>query len=415
MLIKTQQFINQLEKDIQLLSLDKRVLNFKGSYLLKQIGDYLTDIDCNQKHYPNASLSAKIIAMIKKLPKQFTFIKMSCGKYMNIKPPWRLNSDGSCNFKYDDVLIWLNSDHVKKVLPEKLYKHVYTTLTNPFSIIELAKLTEELSDYSNVTWRLEDLEKGRLYKHDKLYIISDILRQPEYCLLRFIYKFEQDYIPIDFAIKLIDDLDKNHYFEYYTHDWYKIVKFFKFHFINHAVNYIQQRMKPLEADIAIINKIKLIRIMTKNIQLFNDAIIPVQTDLIKFCSGLGYDYDEELEEKLKQKVTDFSEKLFHELKNELKPEFLLQTMKYYTKMIHGATKVAVSDLKTTKTNPFFFFELDQFEFLFDLSIRASIEPEEFIYKMKNICITYKVEPTELIKIFNQEKICSKNKCKVLFG
>jgi hypothetical protein len=277
MITKTTEFMRDFENDLNWININKsKPLIFKGSYTVKELGDILSDIDIQA----NVSYNSRLLSIVSNIIKKnnsnqspFTFLQLIVGKYEEFIFPWYIYNDGKCYYNTEKTRIWYNNLIEKKILPKTLETYVYSKLfSNNIQISNLIEVENSLHLYANIIWTENDIIKGYKYVRGINYDLISIVKK-EIPVLEYIYTYNNNFINIDFA--LIDYKYKipisGRLNSYYTSDYYKIMKSYRWKIEKVYQTEYLQTMKTIETDIS---KIYLMNTFQNiiNIQKINNNI-----------------------------------------------------------------------------------------------------------------------------------------------
>lgn len=233
MIKKTEEFDIKLHNDFFWININRnKSLKVKGSYKIKKNGDILSDIDIQCNVYFNEKLLQILYNVINKNKSKnspFTFIHLIVGKYKEFILPWILDNEGECYYNVEKTKDWVSTIKKEKLVPELIIKYIEEKLfSSNITISNLIDIEYKLYLYSDILWEQTDILKGYKDVRGIRYNLLDEIKT-EIPVMEFIYKYENEYINIDFA--LFDHnfiiIPENKLYPYYTNNFYKIMKVFR--------------------------------------------------------------------------------------------------------------------------------------------------------------------------------------------
>lgn len=160
MALKTQTFDEQLTKDMELITVNKKFpYSVKGSYSRKKFGSMISDIDFTGRVIYNKSLCHRLSDIISTPYDSFTFLNFSFGLIDQLVVPWDVNSTGDCYFNHQDSLKWLHQ--AEPFLSKDHYKMFQSILTpEEVSVADLISIKNILLENYEIQWTPDRLRSG---------------------------------------------------------------------------------------------------------------------------------------------------------------------------------------------------------------------------------------------------------------
>ena len=395
MIIKTQEFDKQFDKDIQLIKINKNTrLIKKGSYKRKSYGSYITDIDIAENVYFNKKLFKIVYNVLKKIKRnnvKFNFIKMSCGDFQEFKLPWKFDSEGGCNFNLQEVKEWY-TEFVKKNLidtdsKEEIKKNLFSETIRIKNIINIENI---LQPYSEIIWYEEDIKRGYIQYNGKIYKLLEIIKY-ETPVLEFLYQCDKEMISIDYALvdKKYKKVPLNNMYRFYDQDWYNIIKSFDWKLEKKYKYEFLSVMKNVEKLISLRHQIKVLYNLKKSKNISKSLEKKFRNKIEEL---LGYNIDKYTLKKLTDIINNnleiYGEYFYKYLKDKYKSKYIL----YSKRGIESQKYVNEEKIKERKDIkcPFFSTDIEDFKKIYNFS--------------KKICIDSKLITECFVKIAKKHNI-----------
>lgn len=237
MIIKSPEFDNDIQRDVKSLYINSKYpFDIKGSYVVKENGDYVTDIDFTAKVKFTHKLWDIVFSRIHQ-QKKFTFLRVVCGvKYWYTHPPWKKSADEFVNsllsISITDVQTWvykmssfLTSDVLSEITPIISKMRVSGITVCFLSTIEMI-----LNNNAQIIWLEKDLLRGYIEDGAYRYDLIDVIVH-EHPVLELVYQYKGDYCLIDIGMvdnyytwKKLSKYSTDVIGKFCVRDWYKIAK-----------------------------------------------------------------------------------------------------------------------------------------------------------------------------------------------
>jgi hypothetical protein len=382
MIKNTPEFKKELENNLSWITFSKNnPLILKGSYKTKPLGSFISDIDFTALVYFNDILVKKIVSIIENLPQsnKFTFIRLKSGFDKKFQTPWSIDKIGGCEYNQDDTDKWLKN--LKEKVDDKTYQEISNILNkDEIQIRDLIEVENILKPYSEIIWKKEDIKRGYIIKNEVKYDLLETLKNNQ-AILKYLYKYPIDnknyYVSIDVA--LVDKkfpFKSNILYNYYTGNWYKILKSFKYYI---KKDYFDQYLKDLNSIDLFTSLLANVRMLSKIVKykLINQTDFIFISSLIKKQLALsGFDYKQSLSDientlikKINTTVYDWVQFYKEQLDKKYKKEFDF----YFDRIDFASIPVSKNEIKKrTKSGlrcPFYIIDIDEFNLLYELSDR----------------------------------------------
>lgn len=255
MIVKSDKFVQRLNSRLYQLTFNRqKPLVLKGSF---KVAHYITDIDYTAYVHFNQKLIEIIVNKISRLI-DFIFLYLNAGKYDEFKLPWYIHPKKGCDFDLLKSQKWFFTLKNIKLLPYNIIEYIETRLMgDKITIKGLIEIEEILNEYDTIRWFLPDMKRGYKEVRGKKYVLLDELKKDTGPVLNCIYVDGPNYIGFDVGLS---DFKFKHkiptwMYPYYTQNWYKIFKKYKFNIENdHRETYLHAH-KSMEVENALLARI----------------------------------------------------------------------------------------------------------------------------------------------------------------
>lgn len=380
MLIKTRDFESKLIYDLKQLTNNQ--FTIKGSYKIKDFGSYITDIDVETNVVFDRTVFIKFINKVEKL-KQFIFIQMSLGFKKQYELPWKIDNYGGCEYDPEKVASWYNNFKNMKLVPDTVYKYIEEKLfSDTISIKNLIDIENELYPYSEIIWRQDDIKKGYVYYLDTKYELLDML-SIENPVLEFLYNYKGEFCIIDLALndnKYTYEF-ANDMYKYYTKDWYKIMKLFRWKIKKEYQTEYKKIMKTIDIFMAIYNKIILIEKVYKYRLLPTRDFYNIENDIKFELKKLDITFDLSTKKKLLDIVNKYLEKYIDYFKTKLNETFIDKFDFQYQRGLDSqivAKEIITKRVKNNIKCPFFRTDIEDYKRFVKITKKLSLDLDHVI-------------------------------------
>jgi hypothetical protein len=384
MIIKTSHFDNKLFTDLKQLIVNKSsTFRVMGSYKIKEFGSYISDIDIQTNVIYNQTLFNILINKIEK-SRSFIFIHMSLGFKKEYALPWKIDNFGGCDYDPEIVKEWYKNFRKMNLVPDSVYTYIENKLfSDSISIKCLIDVENELHQYSEIIWTLDDIKRGYIYFLNTKYTLLDML-QFEQPVLEFIYKYEGDFCLIDLA--LLDNRYKYEFeqdmYKYYTQDWYKILKFFRWYIKKEYQNEYLETMKKIDLLMAIYNKIILIEKVYKYRLVSQKEFLYIENDIRINLLNTNINFDDHAKNSIKFAVNKYLESYVEYFKNKLNTnipdKFVSQNKRGIEAQLLVTKEIITRRVKNGVKCPFFKTDIDEYKQFMDITNKLSLDLEKTI-------------------------------------
>lgn len=416
MLRKTKDFDRQVMKDIyDFEKFSIKPIKKKGSYFRKNYNELVTDIDINFYFDEKKDVEQPFLDIFQTAKKNphFVFLYMKCGSY-DIKNICELSHFGDCTFNPKNIDMWL--EHIKNKIDKETYEKVSKLLSKEISLRDVMDVNILIKKYKEIIWNEKEIKDGFvIHKTDKIFL-KDAVKQDNYALIRFLYIYRNMSCIFDFTVKTSSpDRNISILERYYTDDYYKILKSFRWYLKENAMKPYFSLVDTLKDLIIFESKKELYDFILKykpalNVQLNNLRII-----LHDFCKFFNIKFDN-INEEIKAQMTFKCKSIMKQLEPLIDPTKLkdIYVFKYYVNK--SQIKININELIKRFENgnecPFLIFQKNEIETLADFSVRSLLSLEEITgcidqvnkdpsYVVKNIFKnkTYTIRKTEKLSFF----------------
>ena len=281
MLVKTKEFVEKLNSKLYQYTFNKKIpLSLKGSF---RDTTYISDIDFSAYVYFNDKFIQILIHKLNNL-KDFKFLYLNAGIDKDMKTPWVIYPKSGCDFDIDKARKWFSEFKTKKIIPNDSYTKIEQILNKKKLILgDIVEIQEILKEYNRIRWFLPDIINGTKTIRGHTYTLLEELKRDTGPVINTIYIDGKDIVSVDIGL-----VDKKHghpiwetMYKYYTTNWYKILKSYKF-FISkdHETEY-KKTMSSLEYENAVLAKSKLLNSLMKYNPVGKNSINYIAQDLRK--------------------------------------------------------------------------------------------------------------------------------------
>lgn len=397
MLRKTLEFDKAFTRDKELLRIGY-VAYEAGSYKTKEFGEYISDIDINEKvNIDNPNFLHFVNRMLQKIKgSNIKFLYTHCGYYNDFRLPWKITEYGDCIYDREEVKKWLSS--IKGKIDLKMYKKIKNTLgldkeARSITIFDLFTVREMLKKLgSRIKWYEEDLKKGEKTIGGITYNFIDLLRQSENCVFNYLYKYENTYTLIEQVI-----IDKKYrvkrptLYEWYKRNLYKYYKFLKWFYDIPNLEELQKKITPYSV---LASKIKLLEILKSDSVAYNS----MKPRIEKECLTTGLTCDETTFDAIHEKINKI---LTDNLFNYLKPNFETDTkiVAFYLRQLESVEPTSQEFINKTKT-PFYVLSDKEIVEVIEKAKKHKIDYVKFVNCIYDTSVKYKVKPSSVLSLIN---------------
>ena len=265
MIIKTPEFAKKFNRDLSWIVINKnRPLKFKGSYILKNYGDIITDIDIDCMVKFNNKLLNILVNIINKTQNPqnpFTFLQLNLGYYKEFRFPWIIDNRGGCQYNLDKTREWYENLKKNNLLPLEVINSLHKQLfEDKLNLKILLGIEKQLYSYSKIIWNVNDILRGyKIFKGTSYFLLDEL--KNENFILEYLYKYNNNYVSVDFALRDKDikiDSIKKVMNSFYTQDLYQILKKFKWKLKDNDRIEFVGTLKKFELLIALIYQVNII-------------------------------------------------------------------------------------------------------------------------------------------------------------
>ena len=429
MVIKTKEFDRQLSRDVSWITINRKLpLWQKGSYKIKEWGDTISDIDFQARVYLTPQLINIITGVIRKNSRPsspFMFIHMSVGKYKEYEVPWTIDEHGGCDFDLKRAHDWLDWFIEQNLVPQSTISYITSKLySESMKIRDLIDVENVLHPYAEIIWRLEDINRGFVERDGHRYYLLDQMKK-ETPVMEYIYRYKGDgYVAID--VGLVDKKYKTgpteKMYRYYTDDWYKIMKSFRWKLNEDDKPGYFAAMRQVDDLISLKYTIGLIQKLEKHKLLPRNERVKMVLNVYKGLDKIineEYKYDDHIREVIRE-LGNYNEISFPELGNfmyEKINHILKKYVLYYaSKLKDGDRETALlylhrgveSQIPTSQETiksrsnvgvkcPFFSTSMDDLEKLMGLAVRMDLPHEKIIDCFSQVSTQLGLSVTDIIQ------------------
>jgi hypothetical protein len=412
MLIKTEEFVRMFERDLYQIQISKHSpIYLKGSYKIKPVGSVITDIDVGEKISASPNVLKRLVQIIN-TSKKFIFVKMYCGDYNEFIPPWTIGSEGGCSYNPGDARKWFNKISKLDVSTETLEAIKFNLFGEYICLKNLLEIQRLLMPYSNIIWRIDDIEAGVKTMSGHVYNLVEMIREGANTVIEYIYRYtsvragvaRDDFCSIDFGIDPVHYRIPEKLYDYYKNSWYTIFKSYKWYLKDEYKGEYVDVIKLLEHMTGLINRIKLLR---KVVSL--DLLTPKDREFIlQDCTkqaklqGIKFTYENLgiVMEKLSKKIDKISREYIPVFRKKIQERFEPMITSYEMKAKIGEIPVSQEMLRKNLEDgfkcPFFTALNDDFSYVYGLSKRTGLDPVMMIECVRKVAKAFSLPITVVI-------------------
>lgn len=410
MIIKTREFDQQFNNDLHWITINRNMpLWQKGSYKVKEWNDIITDIDLQARVFYNEKLVDIVSNMLHKLRTRngpFRFIHMAVGRFEGFDLPWIIDNTGGCQFNLQKAYKWFEWFSHQKLVPKKVIDYIKSKLyVNKLLLRNLIDIENAIHSYAEIVWTEEDIRRGFIDSRGVRYNLLDAMKT-ETPVLEFLYYYNNDFVAIDVGL-----VDRGHVaptsgnmYRYYTNDWYKILKAFRWKLQEQYRPEYYEAMTKITAMIAIRYKLELLPKLSKHSIFTKEQMAIAMRALAKEMDKQGISYKgkapkvvaqdiyEYVNHSLRDKVTHFA-KLLNPNERE---KILLHLQRGAEAQIPVTVETMQKRHDINIQCPFFPADMDDFEYLTALAMRMDMDPEHLVECFSQIAILKKTSVRSVI-------------------
>jgi hypothetical protein len=412
MIIKTKEFDRKFSHDIDWITINRRLpLWQKGSYKVTEFGYPITDIDLQARVHFNPRLLRIISNVLDKnrsTRSPFSFIHMSVGKYDGYSVPWNIDDKGGCDYDPKNVIKWFDEFKMKGLVQDSTLYYIKKKLFSRNMLIRnLIDVENILHPYEEIVWSRNDIERGYITQGGTKYMLSDAM-QTETPVLEFAYYHRNnEYIPVD--VGLVDKKfavpPSGKMYRYYTNDWYKIMKTFRWKLPEDERKEYFIFLNNINSLIALKYQVGLIEKLTRGRVFNRDRLDAMRTRVYRSLENLLIPYKgismvdiglflyERVNNVLKNHVSYFAKKL--------KKEDRKSIMYGLKRGIESQIPTTIGKLAARRKGgikcPFFPVDIGEFDQLVPLAIRLDMKTETVVNCFSKVALEMGKSVAEIIK------------------
>ena len=380
MIIKTPSFNDNLLSDFKQLSINKdSPIMIHGSYKIKDNGSYITDIDIQTNVRYNQTLINILVYKIER-SSSFIFIYMNFGIKKEFILPWKIYNNGDCDYDPDKVKTWYKTFKNKRLVPVDINTFIENKLfSDTISIRNLIDVENKLHNYSEIHWSLNDIKRGYITILNTKYVLLEMMKNdPPVVVLEFLYKTDNDFCLVDYA--LVDNKYKfrieDEMYKYYTQDWYKIMKLFRWKIKRKYQPEYFEIMKKLDHILAIESRINLLEKVYKYKLTTKEEFINIENEVQEHLLKLNIKFDTEIRRKINNKVNNYLEKYIDHFKSKLNDnfadEFSLRFQRGLDSQLLLSKEIISLRFRYGIKCPFFLLDMNDYKQFFEISKKFSL-------------------------------------------
>lgn len=393
MLKNTQEFKEKLENDISQITINKKFpLILKGSFKIKPFGSYLTDIDYTAIVKYNDSLVKRLVQIIQNVSRdnKFIFIRLKCGVYQDLGIPWEIDKFGGCDFDLLKTINWFKN--IKNKIDKETSVKISEILNKDKLLIEdLIEIEFLLKNDLEIIWTKEDIERGYIIKDGITYNLVDQMKNSPLCVAKFLYRYPYQgnnyYVSID--VGLIDKEFPNQFkmklYPFYTDDWYKIFKTYKFLLKpEYSEQYLSdlkeiEKLTAINSYIRMILKILKYRLTDKKDFIFLSRKLKEKLEEEKFTL---YPDLKLIEKDIQKRLNDEVYKYIDFYKTKLTDKYLKEYGLFFDRTDYAKIPISRENLIERRNQgikcPFYEIDISEFNILYTLADKLLLNYKDLI-------------------------------------
>lgn len=317
-----------------------------GSFAKMRYTMPVTDIDIKER----VTFNEKWVEILKKIIRRnqydtspFYFLTLGCGKKKDFIPPWKFGPDGEypwgkkeqewiledekimfvpegeCVFNIHDARKWFDEFASKKLLAQNKLQEIHDILYGKsIRVNQIMNIDKILEENGEIYWTQEDILKGYKVLDDHKYDFLSTVKKNN-VVIEYALKYKNYFIKVDFGMlgTKINRIPK-YINRYYTQDWYKIMKTFRYKLREEYVDSYKKLMEIVLDDTSLRYMIELLEDMYK-------YKLPIAREFQETVSNMLKEYDltytPNLKHNLEKSVQSYCKKYVKEYSYYLKEEY----------------------------------------------------------------------------------------------
>ena len=354
------------------------------------------------------------------------FLQLSCGFKNEFQPPWTIGRHGSCNFSLEFARKWFSNfkklNTTTNLVPEDVISFIDSIFKkDTLRIGDIVEIENILYPFAEIIWSQQDIAIGYKIINGQHYSLSSIITK-EAPVLEFIYVYnESEICSID--IGFVDSHYKsfeNKMYSYYTEDWYKILKTYRWAIKPEYKEEYLKVMGEVNDEIALKYQIELLQKIRLNPHIPEEFVKLVFTDVTKRLREQKIEYDakgmfSDSVSRLKKNVNSKLKKYVEYFLEKLNSQFYRVYKIYLLRGIESQVPVSKREIiireRAGVDCPFFDIKIFDFDRLVSLSLKLNIDPQKVIKCFRDASKNYGVDMRSLIQKIEKRIIKEKEKGK----
>jgi len=405
MLIKTEQFDKALSYHLRQLAINtQKPVDMKGSYKIKPYGSYITDIDLSQYVMANDGLLRRLVQIIERL-RDFVFLRLHCGTYELFEIPWEIDNEGGCFYDPKMGQEWYKNIEKSGLVDQVTLSTIRDLVfSDKMTIADLPKIRQITRPYGEILWDKEDIRRGyKEFQGKKVFLLHE-MKKGHTTVVRYLYRYRGDYVMVDFS--LVDRkylLFPSMFQSYYTQNWYKIFKSYKWYLKREYMSEFVEVLKVLEKYTALLNRIKIASMLRKYKIGSKEDLSSVENDCKIWMTELGAKNEEDIEKR----IAEISKERAMYFRPKVQEKFRELVLKYHLRMEESLQPRTQKQLETAykkgRLCPFFSIQKEDFSYLVKLAERILFDPKTMLD-----CFSDAVEKLDVDPFFLLNTVFKKN-------
>jgi hypothetical protein len=409
MIVKTREFDETFTRDLSSLVRNYKI---KGSYVVKQYGEPISDIDIDIPVRFDPAFPNFLQQIVKKAENgNFHFLYLNCGIRKEFGVPWTIDGKGSCDFSLETTQEWFNNFKNAKLVPVEVLKNIKNKFSQKLKLSDLIDIENILAKHNKIAWSVADVQTGYKVINGIRYDFAEVIKI-KYPLLKFIYQYQNSFCAIDLALT---DVNYNTahgqiIYNYYTENWYTIMKIFRWKIKPEYRQEYLKIMTQITFAMAVKNEVEL---YDKAKRFYPEIAEKIYPSLVNDLKKINLEYSENtievIENKTNKILGKYIEYFNSKIQDKEKDDFLL----FYKRGMEAQIPVSFQEIRERKNRglkcPFFSTNIEDFNWLLDLSQRIDMNFEKILKCFLDTSEKFNISVRDVIEKMSQ------NKCRIIQG
>jgi hypothetical protein len=369
-----------------------------GSYLSKEYGSSITDVDLEQIVTFNENFLLGFKQKFSNLNRtNFTFIRFYCGEDEELAIPWSIDEHGSCKYDPDRTLEWFTK--LKPLVPQPTYEKAADLLLRPtISLKDLLAVEQLVRPSISFSWKLDDIKRGELNVRGRQYKLLETMQTYwDKKMVKLLYKYNNEYCMVDCNFKQFGEKTPrlfNRY--YYENNLFSMAKTFKIFLPPDAMTQFRRFFRSQLGELSAISaRVELINKATQYNVLPKSEIERLKIEIRKYESK--YNIDVSNTNAVKEFVYEKVKGYYDKFRNLVGSQKRLRQLDIYEIRAKEAAEQIPKDiiyerLRNGVDCPFFLIDIADLENIYSISVRIGIDAKKVVHCLYQICEELKRDP-----------------------